>query len=416
MKNVHIRNRNTQHPAYMRDENIQLPLSSSASDSSGSSQLAADHATLHLVYDISQAEFGAGRRIIGTLLAPIRKLLSRLLRPILSRQIQFNAAQARITASVKDELALVKSQIMNSGLQLTKLGTQLAESRSQLTELCSQVAEMKSQLDLQTGVLGLQGKSSSLDTMNPKGELAPACFRPDSSSNWYRPTILGPSTVANYAMSRSCVEEVMQVLAKLKQDEVMDYLLQYYKTGLDRFGEHWWYADIATVLVAITKLMRPARYLEIGVFHGRSMSMVGAFAPECELVGFDIWDPAYVLGNPGPDLVYEQLKQVGHSGSVTLISGDSHSTVPAYFAAHPAERFDLVTVDGDHSYAGATQDLKEAIKFVKVGGFLVFDDICCPGTEHLYKVWCEIVESDPSFVTWSFSELGNGVAIAMKQA
>jgi hypothetical protein len=43
--------------------------------------------------------------------------------------------------------------------------------------------------------------------------------------------------------------------------------------------------------------------------------------------------------------------------------------------AAPADGFDMVLVDGDHSIQGAYQDLSDVIGHIKIGGAIVFDDI-----------------------------------------
>ena len=49
-----------------------------------------------------------------------------------------------------------------------------------------------------------------------------------------------------------------------------------------------WFSGIA-VLHAAARLVRPRRYLEIGVFRGRSLAVVASQALECELYCFDLW-------------------------------------------------------------------------------------------------------------------------------
>lgn len=53
-----------------------------------------------------------------------------------------------------------------------------------------------------------------------------------------------------------------------------------------------------------------------------------------------------------------------------------------------SEKFDIVFIDGDHSYDGAKQDYLNALKIVNDDGFIVLHDIAsmqCPGVMQLWK-------------------------------
>jgi predicted O-methyltransferase YrrM len=228
--------------------------------------------------------------------------------------------------------------------------------------------------------------------------------------------MLGAGTLGALASSPVALQQATAVLERLEPDDYVAYLLSYYRTGLGRFGDHWRYADIVTVLQAAARLLRPERYLEIGVRRGRSMAIVAAACPGCEIIGFDLWVPDYAgMPNPGPAFVRGELARVGHAGSLELIGGNSHDTVPQYLREHPDAFFDLITVDGDHSRQGAAQDLRDVLPRLKVGGVLVFDDIAHPALPHLDRVWRRVVVADQRFSTWEFSELGYGVALAVRK-
>jgi predicted O-methyltransferase YrrM len=205
----------------------------------------------------------------------------------------------------------------------------------------------------------------------------------------------------------------MGVLKKLTPDEEVENQSFYYQWGRAKFGGHWRWADIATTLRAAALFVRPQRYLEIGVRRGRSAAIVAATCPGCDVYGFDLWEGAYAgAENPGPDLVRKELSAVGHTGEVTLVAGDSARTVPEFLDTHPELFFELVTVDGDHSVLGAARDLTNALPRLKVGGILVFDDIC--SAPLLQSVWQRIVQRDRRFVTWEFTDAGYGVAAAIR--
>jgi predicted O-methyltransferase YrrM len=232
---------------------------------------------------------------------------------------------------------------------------------------------------------------------------------------WYPPVMLNPMSLASLATSTGCLRQAMRIISRLEPDDYLRYLVAYYQAGLARFGDAWRYADIVTVLLASAQLTQPRRYLEIGVRRGRSMAMVAATCPSCELVGFDLWTPDYAgMPNPGPDFVRVEMQKAGHTGLLDLIGGDSHTTVPHYLQMHPNQFFDLITVDGDHSALGAEQDLRAVLPRLTVGGVIVFDDISHPMHLYLADVWQRVVVSDKRFAPWQFTEIGYGVAFAVR--
>lgn len=254
--------------------------------------------------------------------------------------------------------------------------------------------------------------------MSTAPHLAPGTtFVAPELGDWYTPVLIGADVIGEAARSAEILRAVEEQLSLLAPDPYIRYLQAFYREGCGRFGDHWGYADITTVLMAAARLAKPQRYLEIGVRRGRSMAMVAAACPRCEIVGFDMWMPDYAgIENPGPDFVRDEIRRVGHSGDLVLIDGDSHETVSAYLHSHPEAFFDLITVDGDHSLAGAEQDLRDVMSRVALGGILVFDDTRHPAHPGLEEVWSRVVAEDGRFSTWHYADVGYGVAVAVRRA
>jgi len=229
---------------------------------------------------------------------------------------------------------------------------------------------------------------------------------------FFPPTI---STLAEASMSRAARDYVRSLLKKMEASEETEGQDLFYLWGEGRFGENWRYADSTTVLCAASMAVRPKAYLEIGVRRGRSVAVVGALCPDCAIYGFDLWMADYAgAANPGPDFVRGELRNVGHTGEVTLVSGDSRTTVPSFLAQHPGLFFDVINVDGDHSVAGASRDLANVLPRLKVGGVIVFDDVI--SAPALMRVWQWFVREDDRYRTWEFTDAGAGIAVAVRVA
>ena len=233
---------------------------------------------------------------------------------------------------------------------------------------------------------------------------------------WYEPVIVGPSSFVNPCSGANSVRGVLPIIQKLTPDDYVRFNIEMYTTGLERFGDMWRYADINTVLYGISKSIEVGFYLEIGVRRGRSMAVVAAMHPHARIVGFDRWIPDYGgIENSGPDFVQEEMERVGYRERVEFITGDSEKTVPAYFRRHPDAYFDVITVDGDHSARGARIDLRHVIPRLKIGGFLVFDDISNQWHPRLESVWNRMVSRRTRFRTFAFDEVGYGIAFGIRQ-
>lgn len=116
--------------------------------------------------------------------------------------------------------------------------------------------------------------------------------------------------------------------------------------------------------------------LEIGFNAGHSCFLFLLANPNSKIVCFDLGEHAYVK----PCAYY--LDRL-FPGRLTLILGDSRSTVPKYRLQHAdwdltkesgVEHFNLVHVDGGHEEAVANADFWNTYPMLKKGGTLIWDD------------------------------------------
>lgn len=125
---------------------------------------------------------------------------------------------------------------------------------------------------------------------------------------------------------------------------------------------------------------------EIGFNAGHSTYLFLASRPDVRVVSFDLGEHPYV------DLA-KSLIDRSFPGRHELVIGDSRQTVPAYAREHPDRRFDLVFIDGGHSYEVATADVTNG---ARLGDrpLVVIDDMV-PAHEWgvgPVRAWTEAVE------------------------
>jgi hypothetical protein len=163
---------------------------------------------------------------------------------------------------------------------------------------------------------------------------------------------------------------------------------------------------IHPLLTGLAEDLKPLRYLEIGVREGCSLERVlegaGSFLHYLYLA--DTWGGDYGgTGRGNHAHIEEMLKGRGfRMGRVTFLDGDSKVTIPPLQAAL-TEQIQLALVDGDHSEAGANADLENAWPLIAPGGVLVFDDVCHPAHQYLWRVFKRFVEKYREEVTFSLS-------------
>jgi hypothetical protein len=121
-------------------------------------------------------------------------------------------------------------------------------------------------------------------------------------------------------------------------------------------------------------------YLEIGTREGDSLRVVVENSIDTleSVWCADMWGSDYGGSGRGSQWHIEKLLDlIGYEGRRAFLNGNSRDTIPALMPGQ-AEAFDLVLVDGDHSYHGGMSDLENTWPLVRPGCCVVFHDIFHP--------------------------------------
>ena len=110
------------------------------------------------------------------------------------------------------------------------------------------------------------------------------------------------------------------------------------------------------------------RVAEIGFNAGVSAECFLASRPDSSVVSFDIGDHKCVR---------DAKDYIDHNypNRHTLVLGDSGETVPAFFKEHAQECFDLIFIDGGHSFESAYADLINMRVLASERTILIMDDL-----------------------------------------
>lgn len=131
---------------------------------------------------------------------------------------------------------------------------------------------------------------------------------------------------------------------------------------------------------AIVRKLRPERILEIGTFEGNTTVNLAANAPsDAHVFTLDLppdWDRRYSLdvrdihhNAATGDHTGRQFIDSRHENRITQLWGDS-----AEFDWHEHGPFDLILIDGCHSYEYAVSDTRNALRVLRPGGAIVWHD------------------------------------------
>jgi hypothetical protein len=143
----------------------------------------------------------------------------------------------------------------------------------------------------------------------------------------------------------------------------------YYHQSLNRFQE----LLPKQINLFWAGLTATTRICEIGFNAGHSalLMLLGRPKTPVNFTIFDIGEHAYV--KPTMEYIVRQFPYV----LFDYTPGDSTQIIPSWIASHPLVEgtYDVVHVDGGHSYHCITNDMKNAAVLVRIGGILIVDDV-----------------------------------------
>jgi predicted O-methyltransferase YrrM len=145
----------------------------------------------------------------------------------------------------------------------------------------------------------------------------------------------------------------------------------------------------ATELAALTTLAGGPgirRVVEIGFNAGFSSHAFLSARDDVVVTSFDLGEHGY--GSRAKAQIDDDFP-----GRHTLIVGDSLTTVPDFADAHPGETFDLVFIDGGHSYDVAAADIRNMRRLSDPDTVVVIDDLLPhrPWGEGVIRAWDEAI-------------------------
>lgn len=153
------------------------------------------------------------------------------------------------------------------------------------------------------------------------------------------------------------------------------------------------------LLYILSNFIQIDNYMEIGVHNGGSMSMIISNPNNntTNIIGIDLFEDMY---DPSKHLnkskfnTYQYFKRdnlsinktrtnlnklqnmYNNNSDISLIQGNSYfdSTEEKFLNVLQENKLDLLFIDGDHTEQGVKNDYERFEKYVKNGGYIIFDD------------------------------------------
>lgn len=163
---------------------------------------------------------------------------------------------------------------------------------------------------------------------------------------------------------------------------------------------------LSSFMMWMQRVRSPARYLEVGIYGGGTIKFLMDHVPSIQCTGVDLFEDLQVINNTHDGGNYTQADVQGFLGdSVRLIKGDSADVLPSL--ASTGESFDLIFIDGNHTYEATRIDLQNSLALLAPGGFFALHN-CSPNGDPdwwdynrvdggPWQIACEL-KMDPTFV------------------
>lgn len=121
-------------------------------------------------------------------------------------------------------------------------------------------------------------------------------------------------------------------------------------------------------IISLFKENKFHNMLEIGFNAGFSSALVSLVSPTINITAIDICSHSYVIP------CYNKIKQ--RFSNISLLQGDSKNLLKTLYIQK--KHYDIIHIDGDHSYSGCKLDLSNSLLVSKKGTVIIMDDTNLP--------------------------------------
>jgi hypothetical protein len=129
-------------------------------------------------------------------------------------------------------------------------------------------------------------------------------------------------------------------------------------------------------------------YLNIGIGKGGSF-LTETYIQESLISSIAIDNSSYWQGEQ-KNSIMDKINWLTTNTKCSIEFYDSDSTTWLKLQSPYARKFDVIFVDGDHSYEGVKADYENSIRLLNEEGYIIFHDIASRGCPGVVQLWNEI--------------------------
>lgn len=123
--------------------------------------------------------------------------------------------------------------------------------------------------------------------------------------------------------------------------------------------------ELCELIFFLKKLKKKDSFLEIGFGHGLTNTILNKFFNFKKMVAVDPFG-AHIRGNTLiPNIRFKNLILICQKTNSEIVKNELKKIAP----------FDIILIDGDHSYEAVKYDFNAVKKFIKKGSVIIFHDI-----------------------------------------
>lgn len=159
---------------------------------------------------------------------------------------------------------------------------------------------------------------------------------------------------------------------KVNETPSLKALRDWIEVSIFGFGERSFYWMWKLI---IQELPEDLKFLEIGVFRGQTLALIQTLQPKAKIYGVTPLDSTDGHWESNYEADIKHLHKTFKLKQPNIIKGLS-TDIETVIEVDKTGKYDVVYIDGGHSYDVVKSDLLHYTKQVKQGGYLVIDDCC----------------------------------------